>query len=85
MSALRHRERRNDVHKWVETFLKATGTSSVGDMDGNVMEPLTIAHFEKWLASMLFILELLWTILSHFYSSTIIYISEVVHYIAFSV
>ncbi|KAI0231650.1 Bifunctional trehalose-6-phosphate synthase/phosphatase [Lamellibrachia satsuma] len=49
MSALRRRERTYDVHKWVQTFLRATGTFQSGDRDSHV-ESLTIEHFEKWLA-----------------------------------
>ena len=49
MSALRRRERTYDVHKWVQTFLCATGTVENDDRDSH-LESLTIEHFEKWLA-----------------------------------
>ena len=49
MSALRRRERTYDVHKWVQTFLRATGTFRDADRDLH-FESLTIQHFEKWLA-----------------------------------
>ena len=52
MSALRARERTNDIHHWVKTFLKATGAFN-GGLTSSLMEPLTIAHFEKWIAGML--------------------------------
>ena len=49
MSALRRRERTYDVHKWVQSFLCATGTVENDDRDSH-LESLTIEHFEKWLA-----------------------------------
>jgi trehalose 6-phosphate synthase/phosphatase len=48
MSALRRREKTNDIHHWVQSFLKASGAFDMDSQFPN-FKPLTINNFERWL------------------------------------
>jgi trehalose 6-phosphate synthase/phosphatase len=47
IAALRHTERRNDINRWVESFLQAAVAARTP------MAPLTDADFERWLGAFL--------------------------------